>query len=154
MGPVSSVFSSNQLTFQTIFYSFVTMPRKEKPHDTSNQFEESSAERLDEFQATNDSRFDGLDAMLRRHEDHILANDNHLLTTNEHLLTTAKKNADDNLAIDKWFNDFSTKLDDTNTMLKQLMSSFDNFARQCQLSRLRSSRSYSCSNHVDDHARH
>jgi hypothetical protein len=130
------------------------MPRKEKPHDTSDQCEESLDERLDNFQATNDSKFGDINATLQRLEDHILTNDNHPLTANEHLQATDKKIADNNLAIDKRFDNVTTKLADTNTTLKHLMSSFDNFARQRQCSRSRSSRSSSYSNHVDDHACH
>jgi hypothetical protein len=61
MGRVSSVFSSNPLTFQPISPSIVTMPRK----DTSEQGEESLAERLDAVQATNESKFGDINDTLQ-----------------------------------------------------------------------------------------
>jgi hypothetical protein len=60
------------------------MPRKEKSHDTSEQGEESLAERLNDFQATNAYKFGAINDTLQRLDDHILANDNHLFTTNAH----------------------------------------------------------------------
>jgi hypothetical protein len=66
------------------------MPRQDKTHDTPEQVEESWAERLDDFQATSDSKFGDINATLRRLDDHMLANKNHLLTTNEHLQASDK----------------------------------------------------------------
>jgi hypothetical protein len=48
-----------------LFASLVTMPRKEKSHDTPEQGEESLAARLDDFQATNESKFGAINATLQ-----------------------------------------------------------------------------------------
>jgi hypothetical protein len=117
------------------------MPRQDKSHDTPEQGEESWAERLNDFQATNDSKFGDINAMLRRLDDRMLANENHLLTTNEHLHAFNKRNTANKLDINQRFDDFTT-------MLAQLLQ------HQRHHSRSRSSRSSSSrSNHVDDHAR-
>jgi hypothetical protein len=68
------------------------MPRR----DTSEQGEESLAERLDALQATNASMFGDINASLQRLDANMLANDNHLFTTQAHQQATDK-----NLAIFK-----------------------------------------------------
>jgi chromosome segregation ATPase len=45
------------------------------------------------------------------------------------------------------------RIEDLSATMKKFMSCFDNLARQRHCSRLRSSRSSFCSNHVDDHVR-
>jgi hypothetical protein len=60
------------------------MPRR----DTSEQGEESLAERLDALQATNASTFGDINASLQRLDANMLANDNHLFTTQAHQQAT------------------------------------------------------------------
>jgi hypothetical protein len=116
------------------------MPRQDKTHDTPEQVEESWAERLDDFQATSDSKFGDINATLRRLDDPMLTNENHLLTTNEHLQASDKRNVANKIAIDKRFGDITV-------MLGQLLQ------HQRHRLRSRSSRSSSSrSTHVDDHA--
>jgi hypothetical protein len=86
------------------------MPWQDKTHDTPEQVEESWAERLDDFQAINDSKFGDINAMLRRLDDRMLANENHLLTTNEHLQASDKRNAANKIDIDQRFSDITTML--------------------------------------------
>jgi hypothetical protein len=117
------------------------MPRQDKTHDAPEQVEESWAERLDDFQATSDSKFGDINATLRRLDDRMLTNENHLLTTNEHLQASDKRNAANKISIDQQFTDITA-------MLGQLLQ------HQRHRSRSRSSRSSSSrSAHVDDHAR-
>jgi hypothetical protein len=111
-------------------------------------------------QATNASKFGDINDTLKRLDNHILANDNHLFTTNAHQLATDKNLANLKRDIDKRFDDVTARLEDSQVTqatltarMEQLMSSFDNFACQRHRSSSRSSRSSSCSNHVDDHAR-
>jgi hypothetical protein len=139
MGRVSSVFSSNQLTFPPISSSFVTMPRK----DTSKQGEESLAECLDALQATNASKFGDINATLERLDDDILANDDHLLTTNAKIEdSTARLNArlmDLHAMLNERIEDSSAMLNARmkesqaaqamlTARLEQFMSSFNNSA--------------------------
>jgi hypothetical protein len=112
-GCVSSVFCSNQLTFPPIYFSFVTMPRR----DTSEHGEESLAERLDALQATNASTFGDINASLQRLDANMLANNNHLFTTQAHQQATDK-----NLAIFK--RDINTRfngLEESQARLKARM---------------------------------
>jgi hypothetical protein len=90
------------------------MPRQDKTHDTLEQVEESWAERLDDFQSTNDSKFGDINATLRRLDNCMLTNENHLLTNNEHVEASDKCNAANKIAIDQRF-------DDVTAMLGQLL---------------------------------
>jgi hypothetical protein len=68
----------------------------------------------------------------------MLATDNHLLTTNEHLQATDKRSVANKLDINKRLDNVTARMDDTNAVLKQIMSSFDKFMRQRHHSRSRS----------------
>jgi hypothetical protein len=89
------------------------MPRK----DTSEQGEESLAERVDALQATNASEFGAINDTLQRLDDHILANDNHQFTTNAHQQATDKNLANLKRDIDKRFDDVTVRLEDSHAML-------------------------------------
>jgi hypothetical protein len=97
-----------------------------KMFDQVDDTKDSQFDAMDNMLAANNKRFDCIDATLRQLDDHLLANDSR----------------------------FDKTLTDTNAMLKQLMSSFDNLARQRHRSRSLSSRSSSRSNHVHDHDLH
>jgi hypothetical protein len=118
------------------------MPRQDKSHDTPDQGEESLAERLDYFQASNDSKFGDINIMLQRLDDCMLATDNHLFTTNAHQQATNKNIANLKLDMAKRFEDITTTTEDSQATqatltarMEQLMTSFDNFTRQYQRSR-------------------
>jgi hypothetical protein len=89
------------------------MPRQDKSHDTPDQGEESLAEILDYFQASNNSKFGDINATQQRLDDRMLATDNHLFTTNAHQQATDKNIANLKLDMAKRFDDVTTRMEDS-----------------------------------------
>jgi hypothetical protein len=149
------------------------MPRR----DTSEQGEETLADRLDTLQATTTPTLGVINASLQQLDDRMLANDNHLFATQarqqatdmnltnfkrdinmrfaelEHSHTRLDAQLTDNIArLETRMGDAHATLNERiENKFEQIMSSLNNPAQHHHRLRSRSSRSSSRSHHVDDH---